>query len=134
MQTENFAREWRDRSHQVNRTGYFPEALPNLMEIEDMMRHSNRITEGFSQIREVVIAQQNALSEQRARVSREDQAMSDYGMLNDDYKNYTGGDAKKRRGVSRICFPSTLPVTATDLETESCSSWTLSQLQPCRNA
>ena len=126
MQTENFAREWRDRSHHVNRAGYFPEALPNLMEIEDMLRHSNRITEGFSQIREVVIAQQNALSEQRARASREDQSMSDYGMLNDDYKNYTGGDAKKRRGVSLAFSPSDVPVAITDFELESCPSRPLS--------
>jgi hypothetical protein len=51
----------------------------------------------------VVIAQQNALSEQRARLARGNHMDDDYHNLSDEYKGsaFGGNDAKKRRGV---CF------------------------------
>ena len=66
-----------------------------------MLRYSGRIMDGLAKIRDVAIAQQTALSEQRARAARGDHMMTDFGGLHDDYKSYTGGDAKKRRGVGR---------------------------------
>ena len=60
--------------------------------------------EELSRVREVVIAQQNALSKQRARAARGDQLSDDYGSMSDEYKVggvYAAGDAKKRRGVSQ---------------------------------
>lgn len=100
LRTHEFSRSWAQRSHQTHRTEYFPECLPGVQEIDEMIRQSNRILEGLSRVREVVIAQQTALTEQRARAARGDH-LENYGGLHDEYKNYTGGDSKKpRRGVS----------------------------------
>ncbi|KAJ9602292.1 hypothetical protein H2200_013147 [Cladophialophora chaetospira] len=100
--TLDFARIWSQRYQQGNRTGYFHEALPGLNEVDDILRESHRIFENLSYMREVVIVQQNALSEQRARLARGSQIEEEYQGLSDEYKagGYVGGDAKKRRGVS----------------------------------
>lgn len=68
-----------------------------------MLRQSHRIFENLTHLREVVIAQQTALSEQRARLARGNHMEDDYHNLSDEYKGagFAGGDAKKRRGV---CF------------------------------
>ena len=59
--------------------------------------------ENLARVKEVVIQQQNALSEHRARFARgglEDE----YQGMGDDFKagGFAGGDAKKRRGVSEL--------------------------------
>lgn len=70
--------------------------------MDDILRQSHRIYENLTHLREVVIAQQNALSEQRARLAPGTHPEDDYHDLSDDYKTggFAGGDAKKRRGVS----------------------------------
>ena len=69
-----------------------------------MMSHSHKILDNLTHMREAVIAQQTALSEQRARMVRGSQMESDYNGMSEDYKGggFAGGDAKKRRGVSYI--------------------------------
>jgi hypothetical protein len=77
--------------------------LPGLHEIDDMLRQSHVMMESLARVKEVVIQQQNALSEHRARFARG--AMEEeYGAMSDDYKSggFAGGDAKKRRGVSHL--------------------------------
>jgi hypothetical protein len=66
-----------------------------------MLRQSNRLVENLSRIREVVIAQQNALSEKHARAGR-GAHLDDEFALHDDYKvgGFANGNAKKRRKVS----------------------------------
>lgn len=66
------------------------------------MRESHRIFENLGYLREVIIAQQNALADQRARLARGRELEEEYPAGSDDYRGggYTGGDAKKRRGVS----------------------------------
>jgi len=66
-----------------------------------MLRQSHRIYENLSHLRQVVVAQQTALSEQRARLARGSHMEDDYHNLSDEYKGagYAGSDAKKRRGV-----------------------------------
>ena len=66
-----------------------------------MLRQSHRIFENLTHLREVVIAQQTALSEQRARLARGSHMDDDYHSLADEYKGgaFAGADAKKRRGV-----------------------------------
>lgn len=66
-----------------------------------MMRQSHIMMENLARVKEVVIQQQNALSEHRARFARAPME-EDYGGMSDDYKSggFAGGDAKKRRGVS----------------------------------
>lgn len=48
-----------------------------------------------------MIAQQNALAEQRARTAKGNYFEEEFDSLHDDYKGggYGGSDAKKRRGV-----------------------------------
>ena len=69
-----------------------------------MLRQSHRIFENLTHLREVVVAQQTAMSEQRARLARGGPMDEDYHGLSDDYKNggFSAGDAKKRRGVSDV--------------------------------
>ena len=100
--TLDFARTWAQRFHHGSRSGYFHEALPSLTEMDDVLRHSHRIFENLSHLRELVIAQQTAMSEQRARQAEE------YRGLPDGYRNPALGDRgerdakKQRRGVSPI--------------------------------
>ncbi|KAK5049402.1 hypothetical protein LTR84_004331 [Exophiala bonariae] len=98
--TLDFSRIWGQRYQQSNRNGYFQDSLPGLHEIDDMLRQSHRIYENLTHLREVVIAQQNALSEQRARLARGNHMDEDYHNLSDEYKGsaFGGNDAKKRRG------------------------------------
>ena len=97
--------------------------------MDDILRQSHRIFENLSYLREVVIAQQNAMSEQRARLARGSQVDEEYHSMSDDYKGlgYTGGDAKKRRVVS----PMSCQIRHRQLltkSTESCPSRTMPQL------
>lgn len=69
-----------------------------------MLRQSHRVMENLNRIRDVVIAQQTALSEQRARLARGSHMEEEYATLPDEYKNgaFAGADTKKRRGVSLL--------------------------------
>ncbi|KIV94645.1 hypothetical protein PV10_02392 [Exophiala mesophila] len=98
--TSDFSRIWSQRYHSNNHPGFFQESLPGLHEIDDMLRQSHRIFENLTHLREVVVAQQTAMSEQRARLARGGPMDEDYHGLSDDYKNggFSAGDAKKRRG------------------------------------
>lgn len=66
--------------------------------------------ENLDRIRSVVVAQEQALSEQRARAARGNPE-DEYRGYGDEFKagGFAGGDAKKRRGVSfgdcvcRVC-------------------------------
>lgn len=101
--TLDFSRVWSQRSYQGPRNGMYNEALPGLTEVEEMMGHSERVMASLFRIRDVVIAQQHALSEQRIRADRRSYLNDDYGSMDADYRGpggFAGGDAKKRRGVS----------------------------------
>jgi hypothetical protein len=101
-QNHSFAREWAQRAHQAPRTGYCPEVLPELSEVEDAIRQSTRMMDNLARIKEAAIAQQNALAEQRARAVKGDYYEDDYNGVHDDYKGsggFAGSDTKKRRGV-----------------------------------
>lgn len=67
-----------------------------------MMRQSQRVIESLGRIRDIVIMQQTALSEERARAATSNRMSDDYHVVTDEYKSggFAGGDAKKRRGVS----------------------------------
>ncbi|KAI1614372.1 hypothetical protein EDD36DRAFT_418207 [Exophiala viscosa] len=102
--TLDFARTWAQRFHHGSRSGYFHEALPSLNEMDDVLRHSHRIFENLSHLRELVIAQQTALSERRARQAEE------YHGLPDGYRNPALGDrgerdAKKQRRGQKAAPP-----------------------------
>lgn len=101
--THEFSRVWAQRYHQSNRSGYYQDSLPSVHEIEDMLQKSSRITDNLRRIREVMVAQQHALSEHRARMARGSQMEDDYNGMPDEYKGggFAGGDSKKRRGVGQ---------------------------------
>ena len=69
-----------------------------------MMQQSHRVVDNLTRMREVVVAQQAALSEHRARMARGSQMEAEYNGLADEYSSggFAGGDAKKRRGVSSL--------------------------------
>lgn len=96
------SRYWMQRHHQGNRSSSLAENGPSVNDIDTMIQQQQRVLENLNRIREVVVQQQNLLSEQRARAARghpEDQ----YQGLPDEYGRaggFAGGDAKKRRGVS----------------------------------
>jgi hypothetical protein len=97
-----------------------------LLEVDDALRQSNHVVRNLTSIREFVIAQQNALAEQRARAVKGDYYEDDYNGLHEDYKGsggFAGGDAKKRRGVSVIYQRLQ---SCTDNFVESCTARTLS--------
>jgi hypothetical protein len=101
--TLDFSRVWSQRSYQGPRNGIYNEALPGLIEVEEMMVHSERVLQSLNRIREVVVAQQHALSEQRIRAVNGSYMNDEYSSMDGDYRGsggFAGGDAKKRRGVS----------------------------------
>lgn len=68
--------------------------------MDDVLRHSHHIFENLTHLRELVIAQQTALSEHRARQAEEYHGLSD-GYRNQGLVDRGERDAKKqRRGVS----------------------------------
>jgi hypothetical protein len=98
----DFARIWAQRYQAGGHAGQYYETLPGLHEVDDIIRQSGRIVENLNYVRDVVIAQQNALSEQRARLARGPQLEEERHPLADEYRSggaYTAADAKKRRGV-----------------------------------
>lgn len=101
--TLDFSRVWSQRSYQGPRNSIYNESLPGLIEVEEMMGHSERVLQSLGRIREVVIAQQHALSEQRIRAAHGSYMNDEYSSMDADYRGsggFAGGDAKKRRGVS----------------------------------
>ena len=93
-----------------------------------MMRQSSRVMENLAHIRDVIVAQQAAVSEHRARMARGSHVNEEYADIPDEYKGggFAGGDAKKRRGVSIISSPL---LGTSNFSAESSSSWTMPQLQ-----
>ena len=65
-----------------------------------MLNFSHNIIDGLTKLREVAIAQQNALNEQRARAARGPPIDDEYHRMSEKYDagGFASGDAKKRRG------------------------------------
>ncbi|KAK5307019.1 hypothetical protein LTR99_002711 [Exophiala xenobiotica] len=102
--TLDFARTWAQRFHHGSRSGYFHEALPSLSEMDDVLRHSHHIFENLTHLRELVIAQQTALSEHRARQAEEYHGLSD-GYRNQGLVDRGERDAKKQRRGQKAAPP-----------------------------
>lgn len=92
---------YRERAHATQRTGPLPGSTPHLAEIEDMMKHNNRIQDSLTRLRDVIQEQQAALLER----SREQQLKAvnafvpEAGASEDNKDGFAGSDPKKRRGV-----------------------------------
>jgi hypothetical protein len=107
-QITDFSKDYRQRAHQNQRIGMTPQSMPRLDEVDDMLKHSERIAMSLHRMREVVFNHHQvsmAESPPDARYQRingyEQEVQSNYG---DDTKGavgFAGSDAKKpRRGVS----------------------------------
>jgi hypothetical protein len=102
----DFSKIYRHRAHDSQRIGMTPQSMPRLDEVEDMMKHSEKIQVSLQRMREVVFNHQASIVEppQDLRYARmngyEHDVQSNYG---DDPKaagGFAGPDPKKRRGVS----------------------------------
>lgn len=102
----DFSKIYRQRAHETQRIGMTPQSMPRLDDVEDMLKHSERIQVSLQRMREVVFNHQASMVEppQDPRYARtngyEHDLQSNYG---DDAKGaggFAGPDPKKRRGVS----------------------------------
>ena len=100
--THDFARAWSERAHHHQRSDNALDSLPDLQGIDEMMRQSSNMMDALTKIRDVVIAQQQALAEEKARIAQGEQYDEECGRYQDDFKasNFGANDGKKRRGVS----------------------------------
>lgn len=96
-------------------------SLPSVHEIDDLLQLQQRNHEALMRIRNAVLSQEQAMAEQRAQ--RRERIAPGYddghvGHYQDGFKSptgLTGGDAKKRRGVGFLLFPSFLSELAIDI-------------------
>lgn len=98
-----FAHHYSSRAHQTSRSGPLPGATPNLMELDDMLRHTSDVHGGLMKLREVITAQQAALAERSREQMQKNAAnsiMDDHYALDQAHRdgNLNGQDIKKRRG------------------------------------
>ena len=104
----DFSKIYRQRAHETQRFGMTPQSMPRLEEVDDMLKHGERVQISLQRMREVVFNHQASMVEppQDPRYSRingyEHDVQSNYS---DDAKGaggFAGPDAKKRRGVSLL--------------------------------
>ncbi|KAF1981589.1 hypothetical protein K402DRAFT_231853 [Aulographum hederae CBS 113979] len=99
----DFSQRFGARAHQTQRSGPVPGSLPELAEVDALILKGQRIQDSLARIKEVVIAQQQAVlaeqAEQRFKSANgfNPEAPSNYS---DDSKagGFAGSDPKKRRG------------------------------------
>ncbi|KAL9606967.1 MAG: hypothetical protein Q9167_008071 [Letrouitia subvulpina] len=99
-----FSRVFGSRAHQTQRSGPIPGSLPELKECDDMIGYQTRVLDSMHRIKDVIIAQQHALAEQR----NYEQAYKHSGGNEEDgigfheklegAGGFAGADPKKRRG------------------------------------
>ena len=102
----DFSEFYRQKAHNAQRTGPIPGSTPHLGQIDDMMKHGNRVQESLNRLRDVAISQEaEKLEQSRAREAK--QAEADLMQQEDakDSGGFAGSDAKKRRGVSSHDVP-----------------------------
>jgi hypothetical protein len=105
--TLEFSRHYASIAHQNQRSGPILGTLPSLHELDDLIQQQQRNHEALLRIRSAVVSQEHALAEQRVQ-QRHPKVENGYdddhvGLYQDGFKSpsgFTGGDAKKRRGVS----------------------------------
>ena len=117
-----FSRHHGAKAHQAQRSGPLT-ALPTLAECDDMIRRQNLVLGAMDRIREVVIAQQHALAEQRSRneasKARQSELSDDSASFSEKQEGgggFAGADPKKRRGV---CLYSSNVATFTNVASET---------------
>ncbi|KAL8681767.1 MAG: hypothetical protein Q9186_002156 [Xanthomendoza sp. 1 TL-2023] len=102
-----FSRHYGSRAHQTQRSGPMPGSMPSMAECDEMMNYQRRVLDSMQSIKEVIIAQQHALAEQRNynyNNKPSSEADDDGSSFNDKAEGsggFAGAEAKKRRGVSQ---------------------------------
>ncbi|KAL8718055.1 MAG: hypothetical protein Q9225_004776 [Loekoesia sp. 1 TL-2023] len=86
------------------RSGPIPGSLPSLPECDEMMGFQKRVLDSMQRIKEVIIAQQHALAEQRnyekyRPPSEADEDGASFHDKSEGSGGFAGADPKKRRGV-----------------------------------
>ncbi|KAL8806508.1 MAG: hypothetical protein Q9182_001291 [Xanthomendoza sp. 2 TL-2023] len=102
-----FSRHYGSRAHQTQRSGPIPGSMPTMAECDEMMNYQRRVLDSMQSIKEVIIAQQHALAEQRnynynnKPSSEADEDGSSFNDKAEGSGGFAGAEAKKRRGVSQ---------------------------------
>lgn len=110
-----FSRHYGARAHQTQRSGPVPGSMPSVAECDELMSYQQRVLDSMQSIKEVIIAQQQALAEQRTyehtykAASEADEDGANFHEKLEGAGGFAGADAKKRRGV-RERIPTILPV------------------------
>ncbi|KAL8770649.1 MAG: hypothetical protein Q9209_003717 [Squamulea sp. 1 TL-2023] len=101
-----FSRHYGARAHQTQRSGPVPGSMPSVAECDEMMSYQKRVLDSMQSIKEVIIAQQQALAEQRnyeqnnyKPSSEADEDGASFHDKLDGSGGFAGAEAKKRRGV-----------------------------------
>ncbi|KAL9014686.1 MAG: hypothetical protein Q9173_000658 [Seirophora scorigena] len=100
----DFCKHYGSRAHQAQRSGPVPGSMPTLAECDDLMDKQRRVLESMQRIKEVVVAQQHALAEQRNyensyKPSAEpDDEGANFHDKREGGGGFAGAEAKKRRG------------------------------------
>lgn len=134
-----FSRDYKQRARDLQRTGPVPGMLPSVSEVDEMMRHQQRIQDVLGRLREMVVGQEAALVNQHAQERpfkpTEEFEIEDPGLNPDEAKsNGTASSEKKRRGVRLDPLPPRRELKQADPTTESRSSRQMPQLQQGRDA
>ncbi|KAL8759107.1 MAG: hypothetical protein Q9199_000989 [Rusavskia elegans] len=99
-----FSRHYGLRAHQTQRSGPIPGSMPSVAECDEMMSYQKRVLDSMQSIKEVIIAQQQALADQRSyehnykpAIEADEDGASFHEKL-EGSGGFAGADAKKRRG------------------------------------
>lgn len=108
----DFSKIYRQRAYENQRTGMNPQSLPRLEEVDDMLKHGERVQMSLQRMREVVFNHQATIAEQPQyqRVDGyEHDVQSSFGEDTKGGGGFNGPDPKKRRGVSSPSLPKSNP-------------------------
>ena len=100
-----FSRHYGARAHQTQRSGPIPGSMPSVAECDEMMSYQKRVLDSMQSIKEVIIAQQQALADQRSYehtykpASEADEDGASFHEKLEGSGGFAGAEAKKRRGV-----------------------------------
>ncbi|KAI4191442.1 MAG: hypothetical protein L6R41_000093 [Letrouitia leprolyta] len=102
--TLDFSNLYGTHAHQTQRSGPIPGSLPSLAECDEVLGYQKRVLDSMQRIKEVIIAQQHALAEQRnyEKYNPTSEADEDAGSFHDKTEGaggFAGADPKKRRGL-----------------------------------
>ncbi|KAL8893206.1 MAG: hypothetical protein Q9192_005495, partial [Flavoplaca navasiana] len=99
-----FSQHYGARAHQTQRSGPVSGSMPSVAECDELMSYQQRVLDSMQSIKEVIIAQQQALAEQRTYehtykpASEADEDGANFHEKLEGAGGFAGADAKKRRG------------------------------------